>query len=115
MMTHVPEIGGVIAFTQYQKRRKTNCLSIDELIQNKMSILTLVIPCGNDGSVSHNVVVMDDIIFSNATQSNAMKLCRESLDWIYGKCSIGGIKMAVYFERPVKMKKKYARSTEKAW
>jgi hypothetical protein len=112
MMMHVPEIGGVIAFNQHQKRWKINCLAIDKLIQSKTSFLTLVIPHANDGSASHPVVVVDDIIF-NATQSHAMKLCRESLHQICGKCGIDDIEMALHFERPTKMKKKYARSMER--
>jgi hypothetical protein len=81
MMMHVPEIGGVIAFNQQQKRQKKKRLSIEELIQNKT---TLVILHANYGSASHAVVVMDNIIL-DATQSHAMKLCREeSLDLFVG-------------------------------
>jgi hypothetical protein len=56
-----------------------NRLSLDELVQNKTQFLTVVIPCAHEGSASHAVVVVNDIIF-DATQSHAMKLCKESSD-----------------------------------
>jgi hypothetical protein len=62
-----------------KKRRKMNRLSLDELVQNKTQFLTVVIPCAHEGSASHAVVVVNDIIF-DATQSHAMKLCKESSD-----------------------------------
>jgi hypothetical protein len=114
MMTHVPEIGGVIAFNQHQRRRKMNRLSLDELVQNKTRFPTLVIPRANDGSASHAVFVVDDIIF-DATQSHAMKLCKESFDWICGKGGIGDIERALRFEMPHQTKKRYARAMTKNW
>jgi hypothetical protein len=114
MMTHVPEIGGVIAFNQHQRRWKMNRLSLDELVQNKTRFPTLVIPRANDGSASHAVFVVDDIIF-DATQSHAMKLCKESFDWICGKGGIGDIERALRFEMPHQTKKRYARAMTKNW
>jgi hypothetical protein len=73
----------------------------------------MVIPCANDGSASHTIVVVHDINFK-ATRSHAMKLCRESLDLICGLCGMGDIEMALHFERPVKTKKRYARP-KKNW
>jgi hypothetical protein len=114
MIIHVPEIGGVIAFNQHQKRRKMNRLSLDELVQNKTRFPTVVIPHANDGSASHAVVVVDDIIF-DATQSHAMKLCKGSFDWICGKGGIGAIERALRFEMPHQTKKRYARTMTKNW
>jgi hypothetical protein len=114
VMNHAPEIGGVIAFNQHQKRRKKNRLSVDELIRNKTIFPTLVIPRANDGSASHAVVVVDDLIF-DATQLHAMKLCRASFDWICGKRGVGDIEMALRFERPFNTKKRYTRSMNKNW
>jgi hypothetical protein len=84
IMIHAPDIRGVIAFNQHSKRRKMNRISLDELVQNKTISPTMVIPRANDGSASHAVVVVDDIIF-DATQSHAMKLSRDSFEWICGK------------------------------
>jgi hypothetical protein len=78
-MIHWPEIWGVISFNQHRKRQKMNHLSLDELVQNKTIFPTMVIPRANDGSASHAVVVVDDLIF-DATQSHAIKLCRESFE-----------------------------------
>jgi hypothetical protein len=88
VMLHAPEIGGVIAFNQHQKRRKINRLSLEELVQDKTIFPTMVIQRTNDGSASHAVVVVDDIIF-DATQSHALKLCQETFEWICGKNGVG--------------------------
>ena len=48
------------------------------------SVLTIVIPEGNDGSVSHAFAVYDKIIF-DSTQEYPLKCCKEMLDWICGK------------------------------
>ena len=50
-----------------------NRISFDELVQNKTIFPTVVIPRANDGSASHAVVVVDDIIF-DATLSHVMKI-----------------------------------------
>jgi len=114
MEKHAPVIGGVLIFNKKQKRRATNRLSIEEIIQNKTMFPTVIIPRGNDGSASHAVVVVDDIIF-DATQSYALKLSRESLDWICGACGMGDIATALRFERPVKTKERYTRTIQKNW
>ncbi len=114
VMLHAPEIGGVIAFNQHRKRRKMNCLSLEELVQNKSIFPTMVIPRANDGSASHAVVVVDDIIF-DATQSYALKLCQESFEWICGKDGVGGIERAVRFKKPEKTEKRYGRTMRKNW
>jgi hypothetical protein len=75
MMTHAPNIGGVVASNQYQKRREINHNSIGELIQNKTGFQTAGIPGAKDRSASHAIVIMDDITF-DSTQSHAMKVCK---------------------------------------
>ena len=114
MEKHAPAIGGVIIFNQKQKRRTTKHISIDELIDNKTKYPTVVIPRGNDGSASHAVVVVDDIIF-DATQLRALKLSRESFDWICGERGCGDIATALRFHRSVSTKKVYNRTIEKNW
>jgi hypothetical protein len=114
IMIHAPDIGSVIAFNQHSKRRKMNRISLDELVQNKTIFPTMVIPRANDGSTSQAVVVVDDII-SDATQSHAMKLSRNSLEWICGKHGVGGIERALRFEKPYKTEKRYARTMAKNW
>jgi hypothetical protein len=111
---HAPEIGGVIAFNQHRKRRKMNHLSLDELVQNKTIFPTTVIRRANDGSASRAVVVVDHLIF-DATQSHAMKLCRESFKWLCGKHGDGGIERALRFEKPDKTERRYARAMAKNW
>jgi hypothetical protein len=91
-----------------------NHISLDELVQNKTIFPTMVIPHANDGSASHAVVVADDIIF-DATLSYAMKLCRESFEWICGKHGVGGIERALRFDKPDKTEKRYMRTMLKNW
>jgi hypothetical protein len=92
-----------------------NRLSLDELVQNKTVFPTmLVILRANDGSASHAVVVVDDFIF-DATQSHAMRLCRESFEWICWKHGVGGIERALCFEKPDKTERRYARTMAKNW
>jgi hypothetical protein len=71
-----------------------NCLSLEELVQDKTIFPTITIPRANDGSASHAVVVVDGIIF-DATQSHAMQLCQKSFEWICGKNGVGGIERAL--------------------
>jgi hypothetical protein len=114
VMFHAPEIGGVIAHNQHQKRRKMNRLSVEELVQNKTIFPTMIIPRANDGLASHTVIVVDDIIF-DATQCHGINLCRESFEWICGKNGVGGIERALPFKKPDKIEKRYARTMAKNW
>jgi hypothetical protein len=58
--------------------------------------------------------VVDDIIF-DATLSHAMKLCRESFEWICGNHGVGGIERALRFDKPDKTEKRYTRTMLKNW
>ncbi len=70
------------------KKRPTNKLSIQELLEKRTKFPTLVIPFGRDGSNNHSFVVVDDLIF-DSTQAFALKLCQKSLDWICQNNGIG--------------------------
>ena len=76
-------------------------LTIKDLVKNKTIYPTLVIPSGNDGSTGHAVCVVDDLIF-DSTQENALKLCRESLDWICGRYGCKELYVAIRFHQPSK-------------
>ena len=79
------------------KKNIIKALSIEELVHNKTRFPTIVVPYGNDGSTNHAfVIVIDDIIF-DSTQVVAMKLCRESLDWICGPSGMAKIAVAIRF------------------
>ena len=70
--------------------KKRKIISITELINNKSPFPTLVCLTGADGSVSHAVCIIDDLIF-DSTQRYALKLIKESLDWICGESGCVGI------------------------
>ena len=48
------------------------------------TVLTIVIPEGNDGSISHAFAVYDKLIF-DSTQEYPLKCCKETVNWICGK------------------------------
>jgi hypothetical protein len=81
-----------------KKEADKHGISITELIDIKTRFPTLVIPLGKDGSTNHAIVVIDDLIF-DSTQVYALKLCRDSLDWICGNRGIASIDVAICFNR----------------
>jgi pyrimidine operon attenuation protein/uracil phosphoribosyltransferase len=84
------------------------------LIENTTKFPTVVIPHGNDGSNNHAIVVVDDIIF-DTTQVYALRLCRESLDWICGEKGMASIDIAIRFNRGHRTKRKLEREKQKNW
>ena len=69
---------------------------------------------GTDGGLQHAVTVVDDLIF-DSTQEVALKLNKESFDWI---CSDGGCSdvYAVYrFNQKTKKCKTYTRLCKSNW
>ena len=79
--------------------KKTLKMTVEQLVNNKTIYTTLVVPTGNDGSTGHAVCVVDDLIF-DSTQENALKLCRESLDWVCGRYGCKELYIAMRFYQP---------------
>ncbi|WP_288992857.1 hypothetical protein, partial [uncultured Marinobacter sp.] len=67
-----------------------------------------------DGANNHSFVVVDDLIF-DSTQSCALKLCRESLDWICGEGGIASIDVALRFNRGYRTKEKLPYQERTHW
>jgi hypothetical protein len=88
---------------------------MQDLLHRPSIYPTLVIPLGRDGSVSHAVCVVDDLIF-DSTQPWALKCVEESLSWVCncGEKGFVDISLAVRFERPFKTKK-LVRQGNKNW
>ena len=84
------------------------------MINNKTRFPTVVVPYGKDGSNNHTIVVINDLIF-DSTQAFAMKLCRESLDWICGDMGFDVIDVALRFNRSHGTKKKLEYADAKHW
>jgi hypothetical protein len=112
MLSHAPEIGGVTTYNLHTRRKKVKRLSIDELIQHKTCFPIVIIPRGNDRSVIHAVAVVDDLIFY-ATQPYALRLCKESLEWICGNTGIYDIVLALRFKETCKTEKRMKRTMKK--
>jgi hypothetical protein len=68
----------------------------------------------NDGSNNHAFVVVDDLIF-DCTQTHAMKLCRESLDWICGENGIASINIALRFNQSFGTKERLPHKEKTNW
>jgi hypothetical protein len=96
------------------KKRSIKKLSIQELLDNGTRFPTVVVPYGRDGSSNHSFVVVDDLIF-DSTQAFALKLCRQSLDWICGKDGIGSISVAMRFNTGHGTKEKLSRMEMTNW
>ena len=114
MRQFVPCIGDCMAFNLRTKNKKIKHLSIQDLIEIKTRFPTLVIPYGKDGSNNHSFVVVDNLIF-DSTQAYAMKLCRESLDWICGNDGIASIKVALHFNMSHGTKAKLQHQEKTNW
>jgi hypothetical protein len=58
--------------------------------------------------------VVDDLIV-DSTQTHAMKLCRESLDWICGEDSMAPINIALRFNQSIGTKEKMQQNKKANW
>ena len=115
MVECAPCIGVCQVFNVRNAKKSTiRELSIDDLIEKKTRFPTLVIPFGKDGANNHSFVVVDDLIF-DSTQSCALKLCRESLDWICGEGGIASIDVALRFNRGYRTKEKLPYQERTHW
>jgi len=83
----LPSIGRVLKANHLSTNRKWT-IELNDLFSDLSKYPTVILPLGSDGSINHAVCVVDDLIF-DSTQSVAMKLCQESLDWICGNKCIG--------------------------
>jgi hypothetical protein len=111
---YAPCIGVCEVYNVCCKNRKIKKLSIQDLLENKTRFPTVVIPYGKDGSNNHAFVVVDDLIF-DSTQTHAMQLCRESLDWICGEKGIASINIALRFNQSFGTKEKLQHKEKTNW
>ena len=96
------------------KKRPTNKLSIQELLEKRTKFPMLVIPFGRYGSNNRSFVVVDDLIF-DSTQAFALKLCQKSLDWICGNNGIGSIDVAMPFNQGHGTRERLSRRETSNW
>ena len=88
---------------------------MDESFETKTEFPTVVIPLGLNKSCKHAICVVDDLIF-DSTQARALKLTKESLDWIVGGKGIDKINEAYRFSRGNgAKKKKFTHKMKKNW
>jgi hypothetical protein len=105
MKEHVPTIGIGVVYNSSHKRRKKRTLTLSDLVSRQTMYPTMVLPLGTDGSVSHAICVVDDLIF-DSTQPWALKCTIASLNWI---CNCGSrgfeeVNLALRFQEPYKSK-----------
>ncbi len=104
MEAYVPSIARYTKANVHRKKRKKNVFIKNQLFELMLPFPTLVVPIGSDGSVSHAVTVVDDLIF-DSTQKYALKLGPQSLDWVCGECGCRTLGLVVRFQHPLKGKK----------
>ena len=117
MTKEVPCIGGSEILSRKKKAKKKSSktgISVSDLIDTQTRFPTLVIPFGHDGSNNHAIVVIDDLIF-DSTQASALKLSRESLDWICGEGGIASIDIALRFNRISQTKMDFRHQPKTNW
>ena len=83
-------------------------MTLDDLCLKQTHFPTLVLPCAKDQATNHVFCVIDDLIF-DSTQKCALKLCRESIDWICGEEGCDSILVAYCFNQTVKAGLVYKR------
>jgi hypothetical protein len=94
-------------FNRKVKKKTTRHLDLSEVLRG-FNCPVIVTPVGSDGSQTHAVCVVDDLIF-DSTQERALKLERESFDWIVGEgvaCVGIGISLMVWPDRWQRRKQK---------
>ena len=87
---HAKQFGKCVKFGRGRVSKSRKELYVSDLLDEMQDFPVLVIPRGNDGMVSHAVCVVDDLVF-DSTQACALKLTRETFDWICGDDGCGGI------------------------
>ena len=115
MISYLPSIGQSKSFNVRASNHKKNDLSLDDLCENKTPFVTIVIPQMKNGNQNHAFAVVDDLIF-DSTQSHAMKLTKESIEWIC-KPNDGflRIKAAYRFQQKFHTKENWTRPMKKHW
>ena len=82
MAALTPDIGGPVVYNLRTGKKRKRQMTVDQLLNDKTRYPTLVIPTRPDGSRTHAFCVVDDLIFDSIT-IQALKLCHESLEWIF--------------------------------
>ena len=80
MISYLPSIGQSKSFNVHASNHKKMFCLLKNCVQ-KTPFVTIVIPQMKNGNQNHAFTVVDDLIF-DSTQSHAMKLTKESIEWI---------------------------------
>jgi len=120
MLGLVPVIGLPTLYgirTKCHKRKKRR-MTWEDLFQNTTPYPTLVIPLKPNGTTTHAFCVADDLIFDSTT-SLAMKLCKESVQWLFQSDDLElyqVLRFNMKFSAPgCKIPETYQRSVIKHW
>ena len=104
IMKVLPQIAQPLVYNRPKRRtRKVTRMTSDNLVTFPDPYMTLVHPIGNDGSCDHAICVVDDLIF-DARLDVALKLCKESLDWVCGKQGMDSLGEVFCFRKPFGVK-----------
>ena len=115
MASYLPSVGQSKSFNVHMSNYRRNELSLEQLCEDKMPFVTVVVPQMKNGNLNHAFCVIDDLIF-DSTQSYAMKLIKESTEWIckpnYG---FERIKAAYHFQQKFHTKENWTPPMKKHW
>ena len=109
-----PEIAQATVYNRKTRRKAARPLTIQGLLEGNCPFPTVVIPMGRDYSTTHAFCVVDDLVF-DSTQTHAMKLQRDVLDWICGEQGMSSVHVAYRFDQPFGTKKKLVRDVKSNW
>ena len=106
MRKFAPAICTYSTYNVHRRRRPVKPMLMSNLTDWRTPFPTLVEPVGVDGSKSHVITVVDDLIF-DSTQKYALKLCQQSLDWVCGDSGCSAIGRTIRFDRPLNSKHEF--------
>jgi hypothetical protein len=105
-----PEIGAYEVFNTHKARGSRKLMTIEEILSTPTRYPTLLILIGKDGSTNHAVTVVDDLIF-DSTQKFALKLKKESFDWICGGEGIAAFNAVYRFHQKYCTKREFTHQS----
>ena len=114
MKKYCPEIGSYVVSNIHRKRGRREFKYVEDILENPTRFPTLLHLIGCDGSSNHSVTVVDDLIF-DSTQDYALKLKKESFDWICGANGIAGFNAVYQFNRKYHTKEEFKHQMKKNW
>jgi hypothetical protein len=118
MMGVLPQMGQCMVWNVHKRRRNQSRkeMLVGEIVQSMTPHHAVVHPKGMNGSSDHAAVcVVDDIVF-DARFTHALKLRKESFDWVCGPRGMAELGQVIRFCLPHGVpKRKRERPVQRNW